>query len=311
MAQKVIRDPVHNYIHLSPLETEIINTRIFLRLQNIKQSSTAYFTYPSHHVDRFVHSLGTMELAGKMASYAIEMSDKDDRLHFLELCQKSLGGKDLEESKKLFLQLVRLSGLLHDLGHLPLSHLSETVIGEDGVDLYSKDPAFNRFAEKADGKAPPIHEFATFCLIRDNAELDPLLKGGYDYKDKLLNIFGPQPLNQFATIHGIVSSDVDADRADFIIRDGIASGIGFGQYDLTRLVESMVLFWDNAGKYYQVMPSMSALSTVEAFFLERYKLYKWLYYHPHVVLTDTAMEQIIMRLLRHSKQPGHPLGKFA
>jgi HD superfamily phosphohydrolase len=249
-----------------------------------------------------------MELAGKMASYAIEMSDEKEGHHFLELCQKCLGGKDLEQTKKLVLQLVRLSGLLHDLGHLPLSHLSETAIGEDGVDLYSEDPDFNRFAEKAAGKAPPIHEFATFCLIRDNKELDQLLKGSYDYKASLLNIFGPQPLGVFATIHDIVSSDVDADRADFIIRDGITSGIGFGQYDITRLVESMVLCWDDTGKYYQVMPSISALSTVEAFFLERYKLYKWLYYHPHVVLTDTATEQIIARLIGHSKTPGHPLG---
>jgi HD superfamily phosphohydrolase len=70
----IISDPVHGYIHLTELEREIINTKIFLRLQNIKQSATAVFTYPSHTVDRFTHSPGSMELIGKIVASALKNS---------------------------------------------------------------------------------------------------------------------------------------------------------------------------------------------------------------------------------------------
>src|SRR3989337_218737 len=87
LSEKVIRDPVHGYIHLNNLEANIINTKIFLRLQHIKQSPTAYLTYPSHYVNRFVHSLGVMELSGKIAFYVLENSPTTVVNKFLNKCK--------------------------------------------------------------------------------------------------------------------------------------------------------------------------------------------------------------------------------
>ncbi len=288
MFDKIIRDPIHGYIHLNDLETSIINTKIFLRLQYIKQSPTAYLTYPSHYVNRFTHSLGTMELSGKMVFYALEKSQALIVNSFLEQCVEDFAIEH-EKAKGFLIQLVRLVGLLHDIGHHPLSHLGESaLLKEDILKLYGKDSDFQEFVSDSGGKMPKIHEFNTYCLIRDNQELDPLLTKDHNYKSFLLKIFRSNPRGIFATIREIISSDIDADRADFLLRDGVTSGIGFGQYDVMRLVESMVLYYDDKNKLFHLSPTTAALSTVEAFLVERYKMYKWLYYHPHIVLTDTA-----------------------
>ena len=272
--------------------------------------NTAYLTYPSHYVNRFVHSLGTMELAGKMAFYALEKSAPETVEKFLKECAESFS-IDLKEIKKFFIQIVRLSGLLHDLGHPPFSHLGEKALSEDDIlKLYDTDDDFKKFVSDSGGKMPKYHEFTTYCLIRDNQELGPLLTEHYDYKSPLLKTFGSNPKGIFATIKEIISSDIDADRADFLLRDGMTSGIGFGQYDTMRLVESMVIYFDNRNELFRIVPTTAALSTVEAFLVERYKLYKWLYYHPHIVLTDTALSHLIRKLLEWSKTPEHPLGNL-
>jgi len=99
---KSIRDPLYGFIDLSKKEIEIIDSKNFRRLQNIKQLSHAYVVYPSAIHTRFEHSLGALHLAGRIC----------DQLNF-------------DDNRK---QTVRLAMLLHDIGHGPFSHLFENVL---------------------------------------------------------------------------------------------------------------------------------------------------------------------------------------
>lgn len=81
---------MHGYDHLDALEEKIVNTKIFLRLRNIKQSATADQTYPSHHVDRFSHSLGVMELAGRIITATFNNTSG----HILNNFRKKLSERD-------------------------------------------------------------------------------------------------------------------------------------------------------------------------------------------------------------------------
>lgn len=98
-----IRDPVHGFIHRTPLEEEIIDTPLFQRLRRIKQLALASMVYPGALHTRFDHSLGVMHLADRLSERLLD----DDR-----------------ETKRI----MRLAALLHDVGHGPFSHVSETII---------------------------------------------------------------------------------------------------------------------------------------------------------------------------------------
>ena len=70
-----INDNIHGTIYLSELESKLMSTPFFYRLNDIYQSSTVYLTFPSNRTKRFEHSLGVMHLTSKMFFYAIANSD--------------------------------------------------------------------------------------------------------------------------------------------------------------------------------------------------------------------------------------------
>ena len=73
MAKK-IRDALHGYISLTPIEEAFSNHPLMLRLHFIHQNSFTYLTYPCNHNTRYPHSLGTMHVAGELFTSAIRNS---------------------------------------------------------------------------------------------------------------------------------------------------------------------------------------------------------------------------------------------
>ncbi len=94
-----VLDNVHGFIEYTETEEMIMNTLLFKRLQSIKQLSIVNWVFPGSEHTRYIHSLGVMYIADKIAI----------RLNL-----------SVEERK-----IVRLAGLLHDIGHYPLSHVCE------------------------------------------------------------------------------------------------------------------------------------------------------------------------------------------
>ena len=79
-----ITDTVHGSIYISELESKMMSTPFFNRLNDIYQSSTVYFTFPSNRTKRYEHSLGTMDLASQMFSSAFANAETDVRYAFFE-----------------------------------------------------------------------------------------------------------------------------------------------------------------------------------------------------------------------------------
>ena len=104
-----ILDNVHGFIEFTAVEKEILELPIFKRLQGIKQLSLTNWIFPGAEHTRFIHSLGVMYLADQMA---VQLRYSDEQR-----------------------QLVRLAGLLHDIGHYPLSH-----VGEQAYKSLPRDP---------------------------------------------------------------------------------------------------------------------------------------------------------------------------
>lgn len=101
---KVFNDPIHGHVALHPLLVKIIDTPQFQRLRNIKQLGGGYYVYPGASHNRFEHSIGVAHLAGQLL---LALKEKQPELEITDrdvLC-------------------VQISGLCHDLGHGPYSHL--------------------------------------------------------------------------------------------------------------------------------------------------------------------------------------------
>ena len=104
-----VRDPIHDYIDLTSLETKLVDTPAYQRLRWIRQLGPANLVYPGANHTRHEHCMGTCHVVGRMADSA---------------------GLDSEER-----QLASAAGLLHDLGHSPFSHLGDEIDGlENHVD---------------------------------------------------------------------------------------------------------------------------------------------------------------------------------
>lgn len=80
---KQIRDQVHYYIPISPLEIALLRQPEILRLHRILQNSTLFYTYPSNRASRFSHSIGAMHIAGQLFKFLIYNSDNEfvEKLH--------------------------------------------------------------------------------------------------------------------------------------------------------------------------------------------------------------------------------------
>ena len=96
-----VRDPIHDYIDLTQLEVELVDTPAYQRLRWIKQLGPTNLVYPGANHTRHEHCMGTCHVVRKMADSA-----------------------GLESEEKV---LVSTAGLLHDLGHSPFSHLGDEI----------------------------------------------------------------------------------------------------------------------------------------------------------------------------------------
>ena len=162
-----IIDPIHDFIRVYDHELKIIDSPIFQRLRRIRQLSGAHLTYPAAQHTRFEHSLGVMHIA-------------------------SQAGQALEEKgilKQYDIEILRLAGLLHDIGHGPFSHLFEEIIQQ------------KRISHEDFGKE----------LILKSVIGDTLSKNGYDKKSIAKIAFGD---SKYQYLNEIVSGTLSADMMD-------------------------------------------------------------------------------------------------
>ena len=165
-------------------------------------------------------------------------------------------------------QLLRIAALLHDLGHTPFSHAIEPYYRERiGIG----------------------HEDITKMLILDNPEIKETLSYyGYDPKEIVAILEGKhrEPLyNQ------LVSSDLDVDRMDYLLRDALHTGVAYGTIDIHRLITTIVV--DGEGNLAVLDKGIDAL---ENFYIARLHMYRTVYYHKTLVGYELLLRKIYEKL---------------
>ncbi|RDD53515.1 MAG: HD domain-containing protein [Candidatus Korarchaeota archaeon NZ13-K] len=222
MREKLIKDPIHGYLRISPEELGLIDSFPLQRLRRIRQLPGSEYVYPGAVNTRFEHSLGVMHLAGVMGG--------------------SLSG-DRE-----VVSLLRVAGLLHDLGHGPFSHSFETILIENfGIS----------------------HEEMTSIVIRRTEIADLLTKMGFQPEEVILLIRGEHGRRSLSKV---INSSVDADKMDYIVRDSYHTGAGYS-VDVHRIAFNSIEVNDD------LVINIRALEAIESLFMARLLSYRTIYYH--------------------------------
>ncbi len=226
MSYYEIRDPVHGFIQINDWERQIINDPVFQRLRRIKQLAWTDMVYPGAMHNRFEHSLGVMYVADKIFNV---ITQKDWPFLEKELRFDSQGlGRDRA--------LLRIACLIHDVGHSPFSHAGE--------DLMQIDP--NK------GK-PYKHEHYSAAIVRyllKDAIEDHVLNENYHITAEEVAGFLEGSTARFGRSllwRDLLSSQLDADRADYLLRDSHHCGVTYGHYDLNRLLVTMTIGLSETG----------------------------------------------------------------
>ena len=199
-ATQEFRDPVHGLVKLTDLEVKIIDQLPFQRLRGIRQLAMAHLVYPGALHTRFDHSIGTLHAASRIL----------DRVAAPEhLCYDDIVN-------------VRLAALLHDIGHGPFSHVSEYLLESHNT----VEPS---------GPMEKIHEKLTVDIINYEPSIACLLEDSR--RDAISNIIRGSGRRDIR--RDIVSSDLDADKIDYLSRDAYFTGVKYGVFDLEKIYESL------------------------------------------------------------------------
>lgn len=284
-----IRDLIHGTILFTEKEMMLINHPFFQRLRQIKQNDVAFYVYPSMHISRFEHVLGVCRIAGMMAETLTKSHKWDD---FKKALRAETGLSRGEEGiKNDFVQLCRFYALLHDIGHFPLSHLFEHAMDQwSGPDYPQKTVEWTGF----EGFEKPHEAFGaalTRKLIKD-------IKISKDIGDCLLRLMGEKYLpasNPLHVVKSVIDAEVDADRIDFVQRDGLAAGGEYGNYDVRRLCDSA--FIEQWGDNWVIAFSEKAITSMEALLHDRYRTYTWVQFHHKTVEMKALVRFLVQKAL--------------
>ncbi len=275
------KDPVHGIVPVTGLEYEIIQHPVFQRLHGVKQLGLAYLVYPQAKHTRFEHSIGAMHVASAMAEGFLKNSRGIEEV--------LLRGEGERED---FVCFVRLAALLHDLGHLPYSHTTETVMYK----CYEKgllEERTRKLVEKAEDKGKRLHELVGCELMR--RLFSDIKRGG---RGKLRSILSGVRMvlcgeddgawKKVFTEHAIricremISGSItDVDRMDYLVRDAHNTGATYGRIDVERLASGLCLR-RYGGRVRIVVPS-KIISNVEELYYSRYMMYRWVYLHHKII----------------------------
>jgi len=280
----LLADPIHGYIQFTvPVdgqanertEKDLIDTPWVQRLRKIHQLQSSFWVFPSGEHSRFQHSLGAMHMAGRFA----------DRLY--PSLQQVFGRHC--PSQSYVKEILRLTGLLHDVGHGPFSHF---------FDQNFLEP-LHRMTHEGIGQRIVTERLADIIGKIRRSPDGPFEKQEAILPEQIAYLMGkPEPGSTdrmprwLQTLQPVFSGIYTADNMDYIQRDAYMTGFSLDMVDIDRLL------------YYSFVTEKgltlhkSGSSTLRRFVNARFTMYADVYFHRTNRAVDLHMQEIFQETVQ-------------
>ena len=277
----LIADPIHQYIvYTRPgvvpgesTEQDLIDTPWVQRLRRVPQLQSARWVFPAAEHSRFQHSLGAMHLAGRFA----QQLDPSLRAIFPDA-----------PSAALIEELLRMAGLLHDVGHGPFGHFFDDnflIDYELTHELLGQRIIREELADVLRGlRRSPTGVFA------DGERIDP------EWICYLMGKSYTHPLESHPKwlpfLKPLLSGVFTADNMDYVLRDSYMCGIAVGPIDVQRIM--YYSFFSEKG----LTLNRAGLGAFVMFLNARFYMYTNVYYHRTTRGIDLHLKEIFRDTMR-------------
>lgn len=255
----VIKDPVYGTMQFTDEENNwikpFIDTLNFQRLRHVKQLGMGDLVFPGAVHTRFNHSLGCCYFAGQIA-HKLHLSTQDR-------------------------QTVMLACLLHDMGHGPFSHAFEHLFPDQII-------------EHEDWTAFFVNEYNQPEFIQAFNKLNPDYPLDQSKFDLMINLI-THGEKQHKLLGDIVSSQLDADRLDYLQRDSHFCGVTYGQFDARWLLHCLAQTYDQTG-HARLGITYKGVGVVEEYLMARRLMMFNVYFHGKKFGSEHLVTQFLYRV---------------
>lgn len=280
-----LRDPIHQTIEFDEREKAVIDHPIFQRMRYVRQLGLSYLVYPGAAHDRFSHMLGAMHIAGRVWDNIMEVSGGTLKGMF--------GPADLAYFRKI----LRFAALLHDVGHAPFSHASESLMPRFGTLEVPKawylawEP--ERRAEHEDYSVMMIAELSRDPEVplspSEAQDIASLLHHGVKPSARWLKRYGGRRGAVRELLSSLISGELDVDRMDYLLRDAYYTGVAYGVYDMDHLIRNLGVALMHGRPTLTI--DSTAMRAFEDFLLARYHMFLQVYHHKTTNSFDYFLRQ--------------------
>lgn len=341
---KVIHDTVWGTFSFSWRELAILDTPLIQRLRDIHQVGLAYQVYPSARHSRLEHSLGVLVMASRIFD-SLALKHRKEFRDTVKVVFDEKEESQVTDRIEQLKQELRLAALLHDSGHSLHSHASERVFSKLGV-LRDAAEELSDFAGKKKGAgevlsfcftlAPCLSEWLQRAAAKLNGgALDGVYAGEIDLHNVALMIIGRSAHPYLQFLGDIVSSDIDADKLDYLLRDSLSAGLPLrydvdmylysAQIDLDRMEDdegALEKLYAATGakaldrrapgggveyahyEAYRLCLPKRAMHVLEQIIICKMMLFSYVYHHPKVRAAEGLLEQMLDMRVEALKKEG-------
>lgn len=303
------KDIIHDSIELSPIAKAIVDTPIFQRLRHLHQLGVCYLIFPNANNNRFEHSVGTYHLAGLVLERLVKNSSAQEinvalvEIEFIR--QYLLKHFELKETKEnveflvnintclmddYLIELIKIAGLIHDIGHGPFSHLFDEWIHSINTNDELKNSVMLEHENRSIMLFRSIVNDKKIIFGNDEYYVSDFIdENAYKFIAELINPTETTPTNFIFQIISNSLNGLDVDKLDYLYRDSFYLGSG-NPYDLMRVISHIQVIDKNI-----CFPEKISYDIYKVF-RSRYDLHKQFYTHKTTICIELMIQDILLNL---------------